>query len=59
MVSRRRETHDRVGARVAHIDADEHGSLLAQDVRELHVEEVPTDLAVDLAKDVRGLGSVE
>lgn len=53
------QTDHGLWTRVAHVNADQHGSLLVEHLRELQVVEVAASLAVDLANDVGGFGEVE
>ena len=53
------EANHRSRARMAHIDTDQHGSLAVHRRRELHLVEIPADLAVDLPQNIRSLGEVE
>ena len=53
------EAHDGVGSRVTDIDSNEHGPHLLHGLWEFQVEEVTSNLAVDLSEDVGGFGGVE
>lgn len=55
LVRRSRETNDGLGTSVTNINTDQHGSLLVQNLWELQLEQVSTNLRVQLAKDVRSL----
>ena len=50
-----RETDNGVVTGVTHIDTDQHGSLGVEGLWELEVEEVSSDLGVDLSQDIGGL----
>jgi len=54
-----RETYDGVVTSVADINTDQHGSLGIEGLGELEVEEISSDLGVDLSQDIGGLGGVE
>ena len=44
---------------MADIDSNQHSPLLGQGIRELHLEEITANLAVDLSQDVSCFGKVE
>ena len=58
-IYRGREANDRAWPRMAHINANQHRLHRLHGVRELHLIQVSSHLAVDLLQDVRGYGHVE
>lgn len=52
LVDRGRESNYRLGASVADVDTDKHGSLLLDDLWELQVVEISTSLGVNLSQDI-------
>ena len=53
LINSRTEPHDTLWPRVTNVDADEH-SACEELPPELQVEQVPAQLRVNLAKDIRG-----
>lgn len=53
LVDARREANNRLWPRMTHINANQHGTLALEGLRELQVIQVTTSFAVDLTQDVR------